>query len=128
MSVTSTMDKKLEVYLAQTGIQDVDRARARIQNHLSSQATKYPYVLYRNRTLYLFNAAGLEDMEGMPAKKGADYLRFDGETITQLDPEYYLGPDLEADDRDDTEGWMLGGTTSNNNNNNNNNNNGNNNG
>jgi hypothetical protein len=113
-------ESKLTVYLTQTGIKDTQKAREIIQTHFSEQARSYPYVLFRNNCLYLFSVSGLSSVEFMRTKKnGVDYLRFDGERITQLEEEYYLGPRVDNETNEDNLNFE-----SNNNNNNNNNNNG----
>uniref|UniRef100_UPI004055A2B4 hypothetical protein n=1 Tax=Candidatus Electronema sp. TaxID=2698783 RepID=UPI004055A2B4 len=120
----SALEKKLDAYLTQAGILDKARARSLAQRHFSAHAKEYPYLLFRRQTLYLFTVDGLSAAEQLPGIKAADYLRFDGERISRLDPLYYLGPAAEKQGCNDDYG---GGDGCNNNNNNNNNNNGNNN-
>ncbi|WP_420208915.1 hypothetical protein [Candidatus Electronema sp. JC] len=120
----TALEKKLDSYLMLTGINDKVTARSLAQRHFSAHAGQYPYLLFRGRTLYLFTADGLSAAKQLPGTNTADYLRFDGERISRLDPLYYLGPAAEEQGYDDDYG---GGDGCNNNNNNNNNNNGNNN-
>lgn len=87
------MKKKLGSYLRQTGIKDTARARHIIVNHLRVYERRYPYVLFRNNTLYLFTTDGMSTAKTLPGAKGTDYLRFDGKRITRIDPLYYLGPE-----------------------------------
>ncbi|MCI5131674.1 MAG: hypothetical protein D3904_09150, partial [Candidatus Electrothrix sp. EH2] len=92
---TEVMKKKLDSYLRQTGIKDRAKARHIIARHLHIHASKYPSVLFRSGTLYLFTADGMNTARALAGASGADYLRFDGERITRLDPLYYLGPEAE---------------------------------
>ncbi len=117
----SALEKKLDVCLTQAGIKDKAKARSLAQRHFSAHAKEYPYLLFRGGTLYLFTAGGLSAAEQLPGTNTADYLRFDGERITRLDPLYYLGPEGETGSFTEG-GWTYGIDTSNNNNNNNNNN------
>lgn len=121
----SALEKKLDAYLTQAGIKDKVKARSLAQRHFSAHAKEYPYLLFRGGTLYLFTASGLSAAEQLSGTNAADYLRFDGERISRLDPLYYLGPEGETENFTEG-GWIYGGGSSNNNNNNNNNNNGNN--
>lgn len=125
---TKERDKKLAVYLAQTGIENPEEAEGIIQTHLSGNAADYPYVLFRDNSLYLFTVSGLTAAEPMRSKNGSDYLRFDGEKITQLEAQYYLGPGADVESSSSYVGWHSDDRTNNNNNNNNNNNGNNNNG
>lgn len=118
--------RKLDSYIKQAGIKDKVKARQLLAKHfLAHDAAAYPYALFRNGTLYLFTAAGISAAEALPSTSGTDYLRFDGERITRLDPLYYLGPSGEKSSGA-AAGFWDSGFSSNNNNNNNNNNNGNN--
>ena len=120
----SALEKKLDAYLTQAGIKDKAKARSLAQRHFSAHAKEYPYLLFRGGTLYLFTASGLSAAEQLLSTNKADYLRFDGERISRLDPLYYLGPAAEKQGCNDDYG---GGDGCNNNNNNNKNTNGNNN-
>ena len=110
-------DKKLSTYLMQTGIKDLHKAQELIVAHLSNHANEYPYVLFRDNSLYFFTATGVSAVESMHAKNGNNYLRYDGERITQLNPAYYLGPKTADMTR---ETWSSDWNSNNNNNNNNN--------
>ena len=59
----AAVDKKLDSCLMQTGIKDRARARSWVRQHFSSQAGKYPYVLFCSNTLYLFTVDGLSTAE-----------------------------------------------------------------
>ena len=120
MQRDSALEKKLDAYLTQAGILDKARARSLAQRHFSAHAKEYPYLLFRGGTLYLFTAGGLSAAEQLFSTNNADYLRFDGERISKLNPLYYLGPEGETGNFTE-EGWTYGIDTSNNNNNNNNN-------
>lgn len=115
------MKKKLDSYLRQTGIRSKVKAREIITNHLITNDPRYPYVLFRNNTLYLFTADGLSTAKTLPGTKGTDYLRFNGERITRIDPLYYLGPETERNAGAVAGYWDAGFSSNNNNNNNNNN-------
>ncbi len=119
---------KLQVFLQQTGIKKRLDAKLAIEKHLQTQAEAYPYVLFRHHALYFFNHSGLLSVENFRGQTLQLYLRFDGQRITRLDPEYYLG--LTPKGVAEMEGMedLFETGSSNNNNNNNNNNNGNNNG
>ena len=114
------IQRKLNSYVQQTGIRNRIRARQLITGHFQSCDRQYPYVLFRSNTLYLFTAEGLRAAETLFGMNSTDYLRFDGERITRLDPLYYLGPE---DDNAATGGWAEDLSCNNNNNNGNNNNN-----
>ena len=116
----SRREKKLDLYLKNTGIKNPERAQKIIQGHFDKNRAAYPYVLFRDNSLYLFTVAGLSEVKAVRSSGGADYLRFDGERITQLEAQYYLGPESGRDDV--AVFWGDGGGSANNNNNNNNNN------
>jgi hypothetical protein len=121
----SRQEKKLDVYLQQTGIKNIQRAKTIIQQHFQRHTAQYPYVLFRDDSLYLFTVTGLREVKPAQSRHGVNYLRFDGKRITQLEAQYYLGPGSGTDAGGVF--WGVAGESSNNNNNNNNNNNGNNN-
>lgn len=126
---------KLELFLQQAVIiGNHDALKSQIHQHFSSGGD---YVLFRHSSLYFFRGgqAGLVK-KTRDKYKYSDYLRFDGERVSKVDPEYYLGAlasqrtgfnfefDIFSDDNlSDSDSQ---GDNSNNNNNNNNNNNGNN--
>jgi hypothetical protein len=116
----SALEKKLDAYFMQAGIKDKAKARSLAQRHFSAHAGEHPYLLFRGRTLYLFTAVGLSAAEQLPAANSAEYLRFDGERITRLDPLYYLGPEGEKSAGAASSFWDSGFSSNNNNNNNNN--------
>ncbi|SDZ88573.1 hypothetical protein SAMN05660964_00518 [Thiothrix caldifontis] len=89
------------------------------------------HVLYKNSSLYFIHQAHLlDDMSVRCDFRDRDYVRFDGQRITRIDPDYYLGAAgaTTASGASFSFSLSFGESSTNNNNNNNNNNNGNNNG
>ncbi|HIE00084.1 MAG TPA: hypothetical protein EYP59_07305 [Thiotrichaceae bacterium] len=100
-----------------------------IESYVNKDKNKY--VLFRHSSLYFFADNTVDFVESTSDDfKDRHYLRFDGEKVTRIDPEYYLGPLNKAVHPDTDNSLILiweNEINSNNNNNNNNNNNGNNN-
>ena len=96
------------------------------------QANPSAYILFRNNSLYFFaddasppNITAIKTQYTEP-----DYVRFDGQRITRVDPDYYLGYQSQSIgiEHELQKRIELTSGRNSNNNNNNNNNNGNNNG
>ncbi len=119
------LNSKINFFLNQAAITEPTSLKQTIWDYVS-QGNKY--LLFRHSSLYFFANDALEFVEEtIDNFTDANYLRFDGEKVTRIDPEYYLGA-LKKDVQSNSE-WSVGYEwNSNNNNNNNNNNNGNNNG
>jgi len=126
------LNSKVDLFLNQAAIteQQIADIKQKILDYLAPNKNKY--VLFRHSSLYFFVDGALDTVETtIDNFAESNYLRFDGEKVTRIDPEYYLGPIRPVKNVESEQGWTWGETTSteyNNNNNNNNNNNGNNNG
>ena len=129
---TPRLNSKLDLFLNQATITGSQASRVKqiIQSYVNPDKNKY--VLFRHSSLYFFADNTVDFVESTTDDfKDRHYLRFDGEKVTRIDPEYYLGPLNKAvqSDSDDSSGfYFICGNENTNNNNNNNNNNGNNNG
>jgi hypothetical protein len=124
---------RLGLFMSQAKIrQQQDALKQRIRRHVADGG----YVLFRNSSLYLLKEGKVAGMFGTKDNyKQADFLRFDGQRVSRLNPEYYLGPAsiiafIAARQNDDpildADTINIGGSDGSNNNNNNNGNNGNN--
>ena len=84
-------------------------------------------VLYKNSSLYFMESDETKLVERVETDF-ADHqiVRFDGQHVTRIDPDYYLGPERESSGFGVRISISEGDSFSSNNNNNNNNNNGNN--
>lgn len=117
---------KLNLFLQQTTItQDVALLMQKIMQHL--QEHDLNYVLFRHSALYFFNASSISFIEKTKDRyKSSDYLRFDGQRLTRLNSDYYLGLARNSLEKPEQERSFGDNSNNNNNNNNNNGNNGNN--
>jgi hypothetical protein len=104
----------------------------KIQSFLQAQ-TVPAYILFRNNSLYFFkDEATTPQITAIKTQYAElDYVRFDGQHISRVDPDYYLGYQSQSvgiEHELQQRSEIAKGRNSTNNNNNNNNNNGNNNG
>ena len=101
----------------------------KIQTFLQAQ-TPSAYVLFRNNSLYFFadDTSTPEIAAVNTHYSELDYVRFDGQRISRLDPDYYLGYQSHSvgieHELQQRSAIAKGGSSTNNNNNNNGNNNG----
>ena len=101
----------------------------KIQTFLQAQ-TPSAYVLFRNNSLYFFFffTSTPEIAAVNTHYSELDYVRFDGQRISRLDPDYYLGYQSHSvgieHELQQRSAIAKGGSSTNNNNNNNGNNNG----
>ena len=101
----------------------------KIQTFLQAQ-TPSAYVLFRNNSLYFFadDTSTPETAAVNTHYSELDYVRFDGQRISRLDPDYYLGYQSHSvgieHELQQRSAIAKGGSSTNNNNNNNGNNNG----
>lgn len=125
ISNDAMLTKKTDMFLKLLALKNDDAViKHRILAHVSQPLR---YVLFRNSSLYFFVGDTLSDIEQTNDDcKNTHYLRFDGEKLSVIDPEYYLG-EARTKQAVQQESAEIGFAFSNNNNNNNNNN-GNNNG
>ena len=98
----------------------------KIQTFLQMQSLS-AYVLFRNNSLYFFadDASTPEIAAVNTHYNELDYVRFDGQRISRIDPDYYLGYQSQSEGIEHELQKRLDityGRHSNNNNNNNNNN------
>ena len=119
-------EAKLDFFLQQAKVSaDFGLLKNLINRHFTAGGD---YVLFRHSSLYFFHSGRLNAVQATRDNyKVSDYLRFDGERISKLDPEYYLGPLANRRSRSNDRLLDNGSESDTNNNNNNNNNNGNNN-
>ena len=98
----------------------------KIQTFLQAQ-TPSAYVLFRNNSLYFFadDTSTPEIAAVNTHYSELDYVRFDGQRISRLDPDYYLGYQSHSvgieHELQQRSAIVKGGNSTNNNNNNNNN-------
>jgi hypothetical protein len=128
------LNSKVDLFLNQAAIRERHIADIKqiILDYFSPHKEE-KYVLFRHSSLYFFVDGTLDTVKTTVDNFAeSNYLRFDGEKVTRIDPEYYLGPVKPVQNVVESEqGWTWSSETTsteyNNNNNNNNNNNGNNN-
>lgn len=130
-SVAKSVDEaRLGLFMIQAGIRaDQEKLKGRIRTHLIEGGD---YVLFRNSSLYLLQSGKVNAVLKTRDNYGkGDYLRFDGERVSRINPEYYLGPMMLKPPKagtsygqigigEELDGDTDGGDGSNNNNNNNN--------
>lgn len=122
---------KLDLFLQQAVIRsNYDALKFQIHQHFNAGGD---YVLFRHSSLYFFRDGIVSSVQATRDQyQYRDYLRFDGERVSKIDPEYYLGAlasrhtqsgeNLFDDDNSNDSDSDSSGDNSNNNNNNNNNN------
>ena len=123
------LEKKVDLFLSLAKIKRKRaEAKLKILEHVNADIGLHNYVLFRHASLYFFNADTIKYIEKTKDDyAGEHYLRFDGEKVSRIDPEYYLGSlSKHREDNQATIGTLYYELGSNNNNNNNNGNNGNN--
>ena len=98
----------------------------KIQTFLQAQ-TSSAYVLFRNNSLYFFaDDSSTPQITAINTQYNeVDYVRFDGQRISRVDPDYYLGYQSHSvgieHELQQRSAIAKGGNSTNNNNNNNNN-------
>ena len=133
-SLNQSLHNKVDLFLSQATITDTSYLRRTILDYVAESNNKY--VLFRHSSLYFFANGALDFVEEtIDNFNDSNYLRFDGEKVSRIDPEYYLGPlNKDVQNQNHSSSWGFGyesgggewGSNNNNNDNNNNNNNGNN--
>jgi hypothetical protein len=125
----SKLNSKVDFFLNQAAIteQHIADIKQIILDYLTPNKDKY--VLFRHSSLYFFVDGTLDTVKTtVDHFAESNYLRFDGEKVTRIDPQYYLGPVKPVKKVVESgPDWTWCETTSTEYNNNNNNNNGNNN-
>lgn len=126
----TNLEKKTDLFLSLAQIKrKKPEVKIKILEHVNADSRLQNYVLFRHSSLYFFNADSIKFIEKTKDEYASDqYLRFDGEKVSRIDPEYYLGAlsKHHQDYQDSTTEFDKNHRSNNNNNNNNNGNNGNN--
>ncbi len=127
----SHLEKKADLFLSLAQIKRKQpEVKLKILEHVNVDMGLRNYVLFRHSSLYFFNADTIKYIEKTKDDYASEhYLRFDGEKVSRIDPEYYLGTlSKHRENYQDSHGadFEVNFRSNNNNNNNNNGNNGNN--
>jgi len=130
LPLQTNIEQKTDLFLSLAKIKHKQpEVKLKILEHVNADSSLHNYVLFRHSSLYFFYDDNVEFIE----KTKDDYtdryyLRFDGEKVSRIDPEYYLGAlNKHCRDNKDASAEAEYEISYRSNNNNNNNNNGNNN-
>lgn len=116
------IETKTDFFLDQINLHD---QRSETKNKIIeffAMEVKHPlHILYRNASLYFFINDTQHQVEALKITiNNDDLIRFNGEKVSRIDPEYYVGPLHRKQGDSFGHGVSFNFSTNNNNNNNNN--------
>ena len=108
--LNSRLNKKVDLFLNQAAIKKsrVANLKQKILDYLAHN-DRNKYVLFRHSSLYFFVDNAVKTVETTVDNfTETNYLRFDGEKVTRIDPEYYLGQAKKVESEQCVVKWCVG--------------------